>query len=84
MIVKIEFNNVTFTEWLEYIASRSIKGSDLWEAVLGIPRDELIKKSDSLFELLDSCYDPEDITEDNIREIICYDNWGIELDNTED
>jgi hypothetical protein len=76
MIIKIDLNNVTFTEWLIYLANQCVPGSYFRESVLDIPREELIKKSDYLFNLLENCYEPETVTEDLVFELIRDENWG--------
>lgn len=74
MKLYLDLTNINFTEFLIDQAEKSAKGSDFRDAIFGIEREELIKKSDYLFDILESSEEP--ISFDRIREIVSYENWG--------
>lgn len=80
MIIKSEFNKETFMLWLIWLAEQEVEKYHrkfyFSENILDIPRDELEKKCSYLYDLLADCYDPETVTEDKIKELINYGNWG--------
>lgn len=74
MRITVDLTQVKFTEFLIVLAESDFLGNRCKEAILDIPRSELIKKSDHLYSILDN--HTLTATLDDIKEIINYSNWG--------